>query len=209
MNNWKGWNLGWQNSGAVNKNNHPFLIYGPYTNPSNVLYYEIQKIRDVSGYPWENLISGGSSMSYEDSAESLILGRYTHTVAYRVVAYMESLPPAYSNSDSLALIVNGRNLKQNNSPNNDKKLIEYSLSQNYPNPFNPQTCIRYSIKDINIVKLQIFDVLGREIETLVNEEKLAGNYELNFNCKKLTSGVYFYKLKAGTFTEIKKMQYLK
>ena len=86
---------------------------------------------------------------------------------------------------------------------------EYSLSHNYPNPFNPKTTIRYSIKDAGLVKIEIFDILGRKISTLINEEKPAGNYEVNFNANNLSSGIYFYKLTSGSFTQIKKMQLLK
>jgi len=85
----------------------------------------------------------------------------------------------------------------------------YSLSQNYPNPFNPSTTIRYSIKDAGLVKLEIYDILGRKVATIVSEEKQAGNYEVNFNGSNLSSGIYFYKLTTGSFTQIRKMQLLK
>lgn len=85
----------------------------------------------------------------------------------------------------------------------------FSLSQNYPNPFNPSTTIRYSIKDAGLVKLEIYDILGRKITTVVNEEKQPGEYEVNFNGNNLSSGIYFYKLTTGSFTQIRKMQLLK
>ena len=85
----------------------------------------------------------------------------------------------------------------------------YSLSQNYPNPFNPNTSIRYSIKNEGLVKLEIFDILGRKVSTIVNEDKPAGEYEVNFNGINLASGIYFYKLTSGSFTQIIKMQLLK
>jgi hypothetical protein len=97
--------------------------------------------------------------------------------------------------------------------------IEFSLEQNYPNPFNPSTKIKYSIPNVTLsassraeskdegsrVILKVFGILGNEIATLVNEEKPAGNYEVNFDASKLSSGVYFYKLQAGNFIETKKM----
>ena len=86
---------------------------------------------------------------------------------------------------------------------------EYSLSQNYPNPFNPNTKIRYSIKDAGLIKIEIFDLLGRKVTTIVNEDKPAGEYVVNFNGNNLSSGIYFYKLTSGSFTQIKKMQLLK
>lgn len=94
--------------------------------------------------------------------------------------------------------------------------LEFSLAQNYPNPFNPITKIRYSIacvgeRCIVPVQLKLFDILGREITTLVNEEKPAGNYEVEFNVAQisLSSGVYYYQLKAGDYSQTKKMAYLK
>ena len=85
----------------------------------------------------------------------------------------------------------------------------YALEQNYPNPFNPSTKIRYSVPQSSNVMLKIFDILGNEIETLVNEEKPVGTYELTWYAKNLPSGVYFYRLQAGSFVETKKMLLLK
>ena len=85
----------------------------------------------------------------------------------------------------------------------------YSLSNNYPNPFNPTTNIQYSISRRQFVSLKVYDILGIEIETLVNEEKSAGNYELNWNAANLPSGVYFYRLQAGDFVQTRKMTLLK
>ena len=84
-----------------------------------------------------------------------------------------------------------------------------SLSQNYPNPFNPTTVIQYKIPVKGIVKLKVLDVLGREIRTLVNEYKIAGEYSINFDASKLASGIYFYQLKSGNFISTRKMLYLK
>jgi len=81
----------------------------------------------------------------------------------------------------------------------------YSLSQNYPNPFNPSTKIRYDIPKNEFVKLLVFDALGREVETLVNEQQSAGTYEATFNGSQYPSGVYFYRLIANGFSETKKM----
>ena len=82
---------------------------------------------------------------------------------------------------------------------------EFSLEQNFPNPFNPTTKINYTISSKQNVQLIVYNVLGNEVATLVNEEKPAGNYEIDFNASLLASGVYFYKLQAGSFVETKKM----
>lgn len=81
----------------------------------------------------------------------------------------------------------------------------YFLSQNYPNPFNPTTVINYQIPQRGFVTLKIFDVLGKEVATLVNEEKSAGNYEVDFSSKGLASGVYIYTMKVNDFVDSKKM----
>jgi len=82
----------------------------------------------------------------------------------------------------------------------------YSLGQNYPNPFNPTTNIKFSLPNASVVNLVIFDILGREIASLIKNESLkAGNYSFDFDASMLTSGVYFYKLTAGDFSEVKKM----
>jgi len=88
-------------------------------------------------------------------------------------------------------------------------LNNFNLHQNYPNPFNPATTIKYQIPEVNFVTIKVYDVLGIEITTLVNEEKPAGRYEVDFDATELTSGVYFYKLEAGSFVETKKMVLLK
>jgi len=87
--------------------------------------------------------------------------------------------------------------------------FEFSLEQNYPNPFNPSTSIQYQVSSISFVSLVVYDILGNEIETLVNEEKPAGTYELTWYAEGLSSGVYFYQLKAGEFIQTKKMLLLK
>ena len=93
-------------------------------------------------------------------------------------------------------------------------VTEYSLSQNYPNPFNPSTSIQYAISSTQFVTLKVYDLLGREVATLVNEEKAAGSYEIDFNVGRdfspaLASGIYFYKIQAGSFVETKKMILIK
>jgi hypothetical protein len=86
---------------------------------------------------------------------------------------------------------------------------EYSLSQNYPNPFNPSTTISYSIPKPGFVSIIVYDVLGKEAAVLVNEVKQAGNFIVDFNASKLSSGVYFYRINAGGFTAVKRMILMK
>ena len=86
---------------------------------------------------------------------------------------------------------------------------EFALKQNYPNPFNPTTVINFSIPRSSNVTLKVYDMLGREVATLVNETKQGGNYKVSFNASQLASGVYVYTLKAGNFIASKKMMLMK
>jgi Secretion system C-terminal sorting domain len=93
--------------------------------------------------------------------------------------------------------------------NNRLLPTEYILSQNWPNPFNPSTNIKYSVPQLLNVQIKVYDVLGNEIETLLNEEKPIGNYEITWYAENLPSGVYFFRMQAGLFTETKKMMLMK
>lgn len=86
---------------------------------------------------------------------------------------------------------------------------DYNLFQNYPNPFNPITTIRYSIIKPDVVRIKIYDILGREVKTLVNEFKQAGTYEVQFNASEIASGIYLYRIESGPFIQTKKMILLK
>ena len=92
---------------------------------------------------------------------------------------------------------------------NRNRPINFGLSQNYPNPFNPSTVIKYQLPVNCVVMLKIFDLLGREVQTLINKLESAGNHSAIFNAGNLSSGVYFYQLKAGNFVETKKLLLLK
>jgi hypothetical protein len=85
----------------------------------------------------------------------------------------------------------------------------FYLYQNYPNPFNPSTSIRFSVPQRTHVQLKVFDVIGCEIVTLVNDELEAGNYDITFSAGGISSGVYIYQLKAGTYLESKKMMLIR
>ncbi|MGB5849989.1 MAG: T9SS type A sorting domain-containing protein, partial [Ignavibacteriaceae bacterium] len=85
----------------------------------------------------------------------------------------------------------------------------YALDQNYPNPFNPTTTITYAVPQNSFISLRVFDVLGNEVQTLVNETKSAGTYSVSFDAASVPSGVYFYTLEAGNFVSTKKMVLIK
>jgi subtilisin family serine protease len=87
--------------------------------------------------------------------------------------------------------------------------VKFNLSQNYPNPFNPSTRIKFALPKSEFVNIKIYDILGKEISTLVNENLTAGYYEVEFNANNLSSGMYFYKFESSTFTDVKRMVLIK
>jgi hypothetical protein len=86
---------------------------------------------------------------------------------------------------------------------------KYDLAQNYPNPFNPVTNLEFGISDLGFVSLKVYDILGKEVVTLVNEKLIPGTYRVEFEAGSLTSGVYFYRLTSGDFTNTKRMLFVK
>jgi hypothetical protein len=116
--------------------------------------------------------------------------------------------------DIWANVYNFENLYTGVSNNEGKTPLSFKLSQNYPNPFNPATTIQYTLPSIvgaqgsNTI-LKIFDLLGREVATLVNQKQKPGEYRVTFNAGNLASGIYFYRLTSGNFVQTKKMMLLK
>lgn len=130
-------------------------------------------------------------------------------------AWTVTMPGSYANdivlgSDNDVYVVGGNTARINQkivtTVDEDAKAPEgYSLGQNYPNPFNPTTTISFSIPTSAFTTLNVYDILGNEVATLINEEKPAGNYEVNFDASGLASGMYLYRLQISTFIETKKM----
>ena len=121
------------------------------------------------------------------------------TYYYRIKAYTKFVQSDYSNEASLVMV----------GVEDQKIPTEYSLSQNYPNPFNPNTVIKFDVPKESFITLKVYDILGREVVQLINEEKKPGKYQVTFNASKLSSGVYFYRLLAGSFVETKKLILIK
>jgi len=89
------------------------------------------------------------------------------------------------------------------------KPVNYELTQNYPNPFNPSTKIEFIIPNDEKVTVKVYDILGREVETLLNDFREAGHHEVEFNASRFASGMYIYRLTSGNFSQIKKMMLIK
>jgi len=111
----------------------------------------------------------------------------------------------YDVSDAVFTITipNGVEEFENGTP------TEFYLSQNYPNPFNPVTSIKFQVPEVSLVTLKVYDLIGKEVAVLVNEVKQPGNYQISFDGKNLASGIYFYKMSAGNFSSVRKMNFLK
>lgn len=123
-------------------------------------------------------------------------------IIYVAIAYGEQ------ESEMLAALANAQQLYDTltSVDNNENQILsDFYLNQNYPNPFNPNTIISWNVPFNIYQTLKVYDVLGNEVASLVNEYRTAGSYSINFNASNLSSGVYYYKLTAGDFSETKKM----
>ena len=186
---------------SVNVNNNNVNLNWITATELNNSGFDIERAviaNEVKNLNWETIgfVNGNGttseSHSYSFTDENIVSGKYS----YRLKQIDFDGTFEYSNEVEVDL-----SLPQ-----------IFSLEQNYPNPFNPTTTIKYSIPSVisneerNLnVTLKIYDILGNEVATLVNENKPAGSYEIDFNASSLTSGVYFYKFQAGSFVETKKM----
>lgn len=148
-----------------------------------------------NNFTWLDSI-GSSESSYTQSG--LIPGNIYY---YRMYAYNSYGNSIYS--DSVFVLITGDITHENTLPE------KYSLYQNYPNPFNPATKIKFDIVRTGNVKLTVYDILGKEVASLVNEIKQPGRYEVSWNAGTLSSGIYFYKLVTSEFTDIKRLVLLK
>jgi photosystem II stability/assembly factor-like uncharacterized protein len=178
------------------------LVYQPGVNGANFLgtKFKDEALLDLSQgtAPFTGSFKPKSSLSAFNGAEAT--GNWTITINDLVPAN-DGVFEAWS----IALLTEtSTDVKSTDAPPS-----EFTLFQNYPNPFNPSTSIQYQVSSISQVSLKVYDLLGREVATLVNEDKPAGSYEVEFDAKGLSSGIYFYKIQAGSFVETKKMLLLK
>ncbi len=141
----------------------------------------------------------------------------------RAEQLLNELLSRYDSGDDIVMIRNMVKYSRNSGDDKSKSLfkqlekelkvektpIEYSLSANFPNPFNPSTTINYQIPNDEFVTVKVYDALGREVKTLINEFQTIGFYSATFDASKLSSGIYFYTIKAGRFTSTKKMLLMK
>jgi hypothetical protein len=149
------------------------------------------------------------STTHFDTTKTAVFREYHYYAAgVGLIKNVRTIPDSQIHTDELiaykaSAVTNVSGNAVNQTPQS------FSLSQNYPNPFNPSTQISYQVPSNSSVSLKVFDVLGREVATLVNEVKPAGTYTATFNANSFPSGVYFYQLNAGSFSETKKLMLLK
>ncbi|MCJ7555015.1 MAG: T9SS type A sorting domain-containing protein [Ignavibacteriaceae bacterium] len=186
---------------AVTKSaaNHPLLSWTK-NNEADFQHYKIYKFVS-SELGWQHY-GTATANSFEDIYETYYLrGGSAYWVYYKVTA-VDLHPYESQYSNQIGVKVMDNHIEKFNFGTTP---AEYSLNQNYPNPFNPSTKISFSIKEDGLATLKVYDILGVEIVTLVNEHKSAGYYEVEFNASNLPSGMYVYKLQAGSYTDVKKM----
>ncbi|MDO8549698.1 MAG: T9SS type A sorting domain-containing protein, partial [Ignavibacteria bacterium] len=175
--------------------NNVYLIWETATEINNNGFNIERKIKDE----WKTLtfVKGAGTTTEEQSysyTDSLADLSYSGKIQYR----LKQIDFDGSFEYSFIIEVDYNSLSQN-----------FTLYQNYPNPFNPTTTIQYSVPEEELVTIKVYDITGREVMTLVNEVKQQGSYEFLFVGSELSSGVYLYEMRAGSFSEVKQLILLK
>jgi hypothetical protein len=148
-----------------------------------------------------NSYDQGSGIITDNNGNCYITGLVSENSVFDTI----SVSGGYKNLYLAKLKFDNVVIVENGIPDDAPAAFEFSLMQNYPNPFNPSTTISFSIPLSAFTSIKVYDILGNEIATLINEEKPAGSYEVEFNASKLASGIYFYILSSGNFLFTKKM----
>ncbi len=168
------------------------------------LNYDYATVRYNSSTGNQNQVSRYSySGNSSDMAEDLAI---TPTNKIVVTGFSELLIESSSSQSYISTLSLDWGSEMSSNPLIPKS---FSLYQNYPNPFNPSTSIKFDLTDASLVKLAIYDMLGREVDVLINQQLGAGTHNISFNAGNLASGVYFYKIETGSFSDIKKMTLVK
>jgi len=152
--------------------------------------FEIERIDPNTTWQTIGTVDGyGTTVNHKKyEFRNYLSDNFSEKYAYRLKQI--DFDGTFNYSDEIEVVIKQKNIR---------------LLGNYPNPFNPTTKIKFQVTYSGLVSLKVYDVLGNEVATLVNEEKAAGNFEVEFDATNLTSGIYFYQMKAGNFIETKKM----
>jgi len=165
-----------------------YIDIANFTVKGNKIYAALTK--STYGTIIYSTVNGGLNWNFEDnlpgvlSFDFAVLGDHLYLAAFDGLWY-RTLNPS--------------------SIKDDKRIFDFELCQNYPNPFNPATNLTFVIGNLSFVTLKVYDLLGKEVTTLVNEYKPAGTYKFTFDASQLTSGVYFYQMRSGDFIQTRKM----
>lgn len=190
--------------------NHAYDFYGSnnYTPYANLIYkrdsllvppYWMNKHRN-----YYHILTNNNGDSLLDLSEKYLAFSTTEYPDGDYRIFIEARDE-YGNSTIDSMEVKFKNGLSSISDNRNQIPFAFKLLQNYPNPFNSSTKIEYSTPESGIVRLKVYDLLGREITTLVDEFQNGGTYTVNFNARDLASGIYFFELKVGEFSEVRKM----
>ncbi len=213
----------------------PISFYTDYFIPNRVYLFPGPYVSNEGGLNWFLADSGLTDTSYsisfyQDKLTTRLLynirsdGIYyssTETIFWNLMKESKTLPIDFQNMKKMLIEPDKKELFLGTTKglykttiitsvnDKNKRELDFSLSQNYPNPFNPSTTIKYEISELSFVTLKVYDVLGKEVATLVNEELEAGEYEIDFIAGDLPSGIYFYTFRSGFFVKTKKMLMLR
>ncbi len=182
------------------------LIWADHPTFPSILYNIYRKIDDGD---WEYIASTADNEYTDEEVSFTCYECYVNATVYYFVKGVNAQERESEASNEVSAEVIAKIGKESGGDKQQGKVYEYSLSHNYPNPFNPTTRIFYSIKEAGLVSLSVYDILGNEVSVLVKEDKSPGSYSVTFNAGNLPSGIYFYKLTAGRFSETKKLILLK
>jgi len=192
--------------------------------------YNFMRGLDKNGNPLGNTVPGSRFMfpgdpetgqgiietQMADKRSLLVAGPFDVPAGDTVeITYAVTIAQGNSNLNSVTVLkqqadsIRSFFLSTPRDPSSVKQPTEYALMQNYPNPFNPTTIIRYQLPTASMVQLEVFDVLGKKVASLVNSKQAAGDYSVLFDASSLSSGVYFYRLQASQFVQTKKMLLVK
>jgi hypothetical protein len=195
-------NSGWYNTHVMISPDTWYFLVATWEQGGQLLLYLDGQPMDTTGVPNQPMGQQPTTYypsigSYNQSAGAFFTGMIDDIRVYNRVLTQEEIDSLNNEGISSVEMTNA--------------LIpeEFKLNQNYPNPFNPSTTISFSLPEVSYVSLKVFNALGEEVKTLVAENLIAGNYKYDWSAVNLSSGVYFYRIQAGAFNQVKKMILLK
>jgi len=205
----------WSNCLSVSNDgsNHPKLIWGPHPSFTTTHFYIYRAVGTIPIDPKNitySLCAFIDASTFEFTSYDFVIEvDPTHYAFYYVKAFNSSNSTFSSATNGVSTEGQYVPYKIAIDKPNENQPLGFDLDQNYPNPFNPSTTINYTLPENSFITLKVFNVLGIDIETLVNEYKQAGTHSVEFNAGGLPSGLYLYKIESGNFREVRKMILLK